>query len=102
MSDRPLPTQSGFTAIRHILAAYRSTDAHITEEEITAAWAEFDALHAALREWQDSAAKASLEVIAADKKIASLSLALREAIGWSYGEDVTPERRDELERLIDG
>lgn len=26
--------------------------------------------------------------------------ALREAISWSYGVDVTPERRDEVERLV--
>lgn len=49
------PTQSNLAAIRHVLAAYRSTDAHITEADITAAWAEFDALGAALRQWQDAA-----------------------------------------------
>jgi len=26
--------------------------------------------------------------------------ALREAIGWTYGEECTPERRDEIERLL--
>jgi hypothetical protein len=31
-------------AIRTVLSAYRSTEGHITEGEITAAWAEFDAL----------------------------------------------------------
>ena len=31
-------------AIRSVLAAYRSTETHITQEQITAAWAEYDAL----------------------------------------------------------
>lgn len=29
-------------AIRAVLGAYRSTEAHITEEQITAAWAEYE------------------------------------------------------------
>lgn len=33
-------------AIRSVLAAHRSTEAHVTEEQITAAWTEFDALPA--------------------------------------------------------
>jgi hypothetical protein len=31
-------------AIKTVLAAYRSTEAHITEEQITAAWSEFAAI----------------------------------------------------------
>lgn len=37
-------TVARFPAIRSVLAAYRSTEAHITQEQITAAWAEYDEL----------------------------------------------------------
>jgi hypothetical protein len=41
--------ESRHAAIRTVLAAYRSTSAHITEEQITAAWAEYEVARAALR-----------------------------------------------------
>jgi hypothetical protein len=34
------------------------------------------------------------------KRVRELEDALREAIGWSYGDSPTPERRDELEALL--
>ena len=34
-------------------------------------------------------------------EVEQLRKALEEAISWSYGEDVTPERRSEVERLLD-
>jgi hypothetical protein len=36
----------------------------------------------------------------AEAQVRSLAEALRQAVSWSYGEDVTPERRDEVERLL--
>ena len=40
------------TAIRRVLGAYRSTEAHITEADITAAWAEFEEARADLQSAQ--------------------------------------------------
>ena len=34
------------------------------------------------------------------REVQALRDALLEAIGWSYGEPVTPEGRDKLERLL--
>lgn len=41
--------RSPLPAIRAVLSAYRSTDAHITEAQIEAAWAEFDGMGGASR-----------------------------------------------------
>jgi hypothetical protein len=39
---------AGLDVIRTVLAAYRSSDAHITEDQITAAWVSYDRLKALL------------------------------------------------------